>query len=108
MKTLFLSAPKDKDAASGLHRTFNIIFENHVGPEYAIYGNLVGQIITGMKVVLFERIDKRQAEGFVAAVNQTGHKTGGGISRYDVFIRDLHEVQYTDPPHVNRCGVAVL
>jgi hypothetical protein len=108
MKTLLLSAPKDKNTASSLHRTFSTILANHVGPEYAIYGNLVGQIIAGMKVVVFERIDGRQAEGVVAGLNPTGHKTGSGVSRYDVLIRDLHEVQYTHPPQVNRCGVGFM
>jgi hypothetical protein len=107
MKTLLLSAPKDKNAASGLHRTFNSILASNIGPEYAIYANLVGQISTGMKVVVFERIDRRQAEGVVTGVNPTGHKTGAGVSRYDVLIRDLHEVQYTHPAPVNRCGVAI-
>lgn len=105
MKTLLLSAPKDKNAATGLHRTFNSILANQIGPEYAIYGNLVGQINAGMKAVVFERVDRRQAEGVVAGLTPTGHKTGGGILRYNVLLRDLNEVSYTNPPQVNRCGV---
>jgi hypothetical protein len=108
VKVLFLSAPKDKNTATTLHRTFSSILINHVGPEYAIYGNLVGQIIPGMKVVLFERIGRRQAEGVVASLNPSGNKTAQGISRYNVVIRNLHEVHYTNPPHVNRCGVAIV
>ena len=105
MKTLLLSAPKDKDATSALHKTFNRILERQIGPEYAIYANLAGQIVPGMKVIVFERIDRRQAEDVVASFNPTGHKTGAGVTRYDVSIRDLHEVPYSHPPSVNRCGV---
>jgi hypothetical protein len=107
MRTLLLSAPKDKDEASLLHRTFDSILKSGVGPDYAVYGNLIGQTIPGMKVILFERVDCRQAEGFVDAVTPTGHKTGGGVSRYNVVIRDLHPVPYTHPPSVNRCGVGL-
>jgi hypothetical protein len=49
MKTLLLSAPKDKNAASGLHRTFSTILASNIGPEYAIYANLVGQISLSTK-----------------------------------------------------------
>ncbi len=106
MRTLLLSAPKDKDAASGLHRPFNNILTSRVGPEYAIYRNLVGHIITGMKVVVFDRGGHgRQAEGVLAGLTLTGRKTGTGVLRYNVLIRDLNEVAYTRPPQVNRCGV---
>ena len=107
MNTLLLSAPKDKDTATGLHRTFDSILASNVGPEYAIYANLLAQITTGMRVIIFERTSGRQAEGIVAGVNPTGHKTGAGVPRYDVLIRDLHEVKYTCPDPVNRCGVAL-
>jgi hypothetical protein len=107
MKTLLLSAPKNKDTATSLHRTFDTILVHKLGPEYAIYANLLVQITAGMKVIIFERISGRQAEGIVAGVNPTGHKTSAGVSRYDVVIRDLHEVKYTCPDRVNRCGVAL-
>jgi len=105
MKTLLLHAPKDKDAASGLHKAFDSILTNHKGPDYAIYGNLTGQISTGMKVVVFDRAGHRQAEGIVAGLNPTGHKTATGVLRYDVLIRGLSEVPYTNPQRVNRCGI---
>jgi hypothetical protein len=105
MRTLLLSAPQDKNTASVLHRDFGTILNTRVGPEYAIYGNLVGQIVPGMKVVVFDRATRRQAEGIVADLQPTGNSTGGGVLRYNVLIRDLSLVDYTEPPHVNRCGV---
>ena len=108
MKTLLLSAPRDKDAATVLHRTFNDILASQIGPDYAISANLVAQISPGMKVIVFERVGRRQAEGTLTDVNATGNKTGRGIKRYDVRIRDLHEVHYTSPAGVNRCGVNVV
>jgi len=108
METLLLSAPKDKDAASGLHKTFETIVANQVGPEYAIFGNVVGRIVVGMKVVVFDRARKKQAEGVVTGLTPTGRKTGHGVSRYNVLIRDLKEVRYKFPPRVNRCGVEVV
>jgi hypothetical protein len=108
MGTLLLSAPRDKDTATGLHRSFSTILNNKVGPEYAIYKNLWSQIAPGMKVVIFERLDQRQAEGTVAAISSTGKVTGNGVMRYDISIPDLHSVPYTRPPRVNHCGVAIV
>ena len=108
MKTLLLSAPRDKDTATGLHKSFSTILNDKIGPDYAIHRNLRSQITLGMKVVVFERIDRRQAQGTVAGVAPTGNVTRNGIQRYDVKIPDLHSVQYTHPPHVNHCGVAIV
>jgi hypothetical protein len=108
MKTLLLSAPRDKNTATGLHRNFSTILNNRVGPDYAINGNLLSQITPGMKVVVFERIDQRQAEGRVAAIMPTCNKTKNGLLRYDIKIPDLHPVDYTTPPHVNHCGVGIV
>ena|SRR5579872_2176502 len=108
MKTLLLSAPRDKDSASNLHRTFESILASHIGPDYAIYRNLVSEIATGMKVVVFDRTARRQAEGAVESLNATVNKTAGGVLRYNVHIRNLQVVQYTNPPNVNRCGVNIV
>ena len=91
-----------------MHKSFSTILNDKIGPDYAIYGNLASQITPGMKVVVFERIDRRQAEGTVAKVAYTGNKTGSGVRRYDIEIPDLHVVGYTTPQSVNRCGVAIV
>jgi hypothetical protein len=108
MPTLYLSAPKDKDTASALHRDFNTIRASSVGPEYAIARKWLMQIMPGMKVVVFNRADRKQAEGNVAAVSPTGQQTAQGLLRYNVIIRDLADVSYNHPPQVDRFGVSVI
>ena len=41
------------------------------------------------------------------AANLTGQKTPQGILRYDVIIPDLRETAFSNPPAVDRFGVAV-
>jgi hypothetical protein len=107
MPTLYLSAPKDKDTASALHRDFNTIRASKVGPEYAIARKWLQQIVPGMRVVVFNRADRMQAEGSVGAVNPTGQRTAQGLLRYNVIIRDWADVSYNYPPQVDRFGVSV-
>jgi len=107
MPTLYLSAPRNKDAATALHKNFSTILASGKGPEYAIARRWVTQLKNGMKVVIFNRADQRQAEGLLIAVNLTGQKTPQGILRYDVIIRGLREAPFSNPPAVDRFGVAV-
>jgi hypothetical protein len=106
MPTLFLSAPEGKTQVGTHRRDFYTILANGVGPDYAIYTNLIGQIHSGMAAVVFDRDRSLQAEGVVASYTATT-KTGNRVQRYDVHIRKLAHVPYTNPPQVNRCGVAV-
>jgi len=107
MPTLFLSAPKVKTVqGSGFYRTFDTIVQNGVGPDYGIATSLIGRVYPGMHVVVFDRDQKRCAEGVVVAYTPTC-KAGNGVQRYNVQIRDLGEVRYTKPPKVNHFGVAV-
>jgi hypothetical protein len=106
MPTLFLSAPKSKTQPSTHHRDFYTILAGGVGPDYGIYANLIGRVYTGMKVVVFDRDRRLQADGLVVNCAATS-KAGNGVQRYDVRIRDLTEVPYTTPPRVNYFGVAI-
>jgi hypothetical protein len=106
MPTLFLSAPKGKTQAGTHRRDFYTILANDIGPDYAIYTNLIGQVFSGMKAVVFDRDRELQAEGVVASYAATT-TTGNHVQRYDVHIHNLTQVPYTNPPRVNRCGVAV-
>jgi hypothetical protein len=109
MPTLFLSAPKIKTQhGSAFYRTFDTILLNGVGPDYGIYSNLIGQVHSGMRVVVFDRDVRRSAEGVVVNYVPTT-KAGNGVQRYNVNIRDLREVSYTNtnPPRVNYFGVAI-
>ncbi len=106
MPTLYLSAPYDKSQqGSSFYKDFYTILQSGIGPDYAIYSSLVGQINAGMKVVLFDRGRHLQAEGSVISLNP---KPSNRIQRYDVYIRNLSTVQYTNPPGMNRCGVGVF
>jgi len=107
MPTLFLSAPKIKTQhGSGFYRTFDTILLNGVGPDYGIYSNLIGQVHSGMRVVVFDRDVQPCAEGVVVNYVKT-KKAGNGVQRYNVNIRNLKEVPYVYPPRVNYFGVAI-
>jgi hypothetical protein len=106
MATLYLSAPEEKSqGGSGFYRDFYTILQSGVGPDYAIYASLIGQVRAGISVVVFDRNRRLRAEGVVFAVTP---KPSNRVQRYDVEIRGLATVSYTNPPSVNRCGVAVL
>jgi|SRR5579871_2026636 len=106
MPTLFLLAPHSKTQPGTHHKDFYTIVANGVGPDYGISSNLIQQVTTGMRVVLFDRDRRLQAEGTVAAYVPTA-KAGNGVQRYDVSIRGLILLPYTNPPRVNRFGVAI-
>jgi len=107
MPMLYLHAPFDKtqQGSGAFYKDFFTILKNCVGPDYAIYGTLIGQVRPGIKAVLFDRARQLRAEGVVSAVTP---KPSTRIQRYDVHIPNLTKVPYTDPPPVNRCGVAVV
>jgi hypothetical protein len=106
MTTLYLSAPYDKSQqANPFYKDFYTILSNFIGPDYAIYSTLIGQISPGIKVVVFDRARQLQAEGFVSHLVP---KPSNRVPRYDVHIRNLAAVHYTNPPHVNRCGVELV
>jgi len=106
MPTLYLSAPKVMtQQGSGFYRDFYTILQNHIGPDYAIYDSLIGQVRPGIKAVVFDRDRQLRAEG---VVNTVAPKPSNRVQRYDVHISNLTQVPYTNPPRVNRCGVAVV
>ena len=108
MPTLFLSAPKVKTLhESGFYKTFDTILQNGLGPDYGISANLINRVYVGMPVVVFDKYQKRRAEGVVASYSPT-IKAGNGVQRYDVKIHNLKEVwPYSNPPKVNYFGVTI-
>jgi hypothetical protein len=105
--TLFLSAPKIRTKqGAGFYRTFDTILLSGVGPDYGIYANLIGQVRSGMRVVVFDRDVQRCAEGVVVNYIPT-KKAGNGVQRYNINIHKLREIPYTSPPKVNYFGVAI-
>ena len=107
MAILYLHAPWDRtqQGSSAFYKDFYTILKNRVGPDYAIYSTLIGQVYSGIKAVVFDRVRQLRAEGVVSAITPTPSKR---VQRYDVHIPDLTRVPYTDPPPVNRCGIAIV
>jgi len=104
--TLYLSAPNNKSQqGSAFYKDFYTILSTGIGPDCAIYSSLIGQINPGIKVVVFDRDRQLQAEGLVSHLVP---KPCNVVPRYDVYIRNLATVHYTNPPRVNRCDVQVL
>ncbi len=91
MPTLFLSAPKVmNEVGSGYYRDFYTILNGKIGPDYAIYASIRAKSSTGTPVSALTMQPSRR------------------VQRYHVHIPDLTQVPYTNPPPVNRCGVALL
>ena len=106
MRTLFLLAPHSRTQPGTHRRDFYTILANGVGPDFGISTNLISQVNAGMRVVIFDRDRQLQAEGTVTGYNAT-FKAGNGTQRYNVDLRGLAPQQYTNPPKVNRFGVAI-
>jgi hypothetical protein len=107
MPVLYLSAPNARTQMGAFYKSFNTILANGVGPDYGINANLIGLIHAGDMVVVFDRDQQLRAEGVVATYSPKG-KAGNNVQRYDVHIHSLTVVPYTNPPRVNRFGVAVI
>ena len=106
MPTLYLSAPKMRRESGGsYYRDFFTILQSRIGPDYAIYAKIVSQIVPGIRVVVFDRDRGLQAEGTVSSLEP---RPSARIQRYHVHIPNLTQVRYTNPPPVNRCGVAIV
>jgi hypothetical protein len=106
MPSLYLSAPRVMvQHGNGFYRDFFTILQSGIGPDYAIYQSLKEQISCGMPVVVFDRDRSLRAEGIVSAIVP---KRSNRIQRYDVQIQNLRPVSYSNPPKVNRCGVAIV
>ena len=105
MSTLYLSAPFDKSQfSSAFYKDYFTILQSGIGPDHAIYSTLIGSIVPGMRVVVFDRVRHQQAEG---TVNHLVPKPSNRVPRYDVYIDNLAVVAYNGPHPVNRCGVEV-
>ena len=106
MATLFLLAPRSKTQPGTHRKDFYTILANGVGPDYGISNNLIQQITVGMDVVVFDRDRRVQAMGVISDYVPTT-KAANGVQRYDILIGGLVIQPYTNPPRVNRFGVAI-
>ncbi len=105
MVALVINAPKEK-TQSEAKRSFRDTFEKGVGEGYAIAMNLFEQCHPSCTVVLLSKDEQKRAEGKLVALVPT-EKTGSGMQRYDVYIKELRMVPYKSEA-LNRNGVAVI
>ena len=105
MATLVIHAPSEK-VQSEQKRSFESTVRLGVGDGYAIARDLRARITLGCRVVVLDKGGERRAEGTLVRLVATS-KTGNGIQRYDVHMKDLKEVPYK-PENLNRNGVAVI
>jgi hypothetical protein len=105
MSALVIHAPKRKVEAEG-KRSFEETLRTGVGDGYAIARSLVKQVNPGSKVILLDKWRDLRAEGVLLQLVPT-EKTGNGIQRYDVHVKDWRSVPYKTES-VNRNGVAVI
>jgi hypothetical protein len=107
VSTLFLSAPGSSQV-QGTVLTYDVrtIFARGIAPDYAIAANLMEQVTTGMKVIVFDRDSNAQMEGIVQEYEPT-LKAENGIQRYNIKVGERRMVPYSNPPKVNHCGVAI-
>jgi hypothetical protein len=104
MPILYRSAPKGKTQQGTDRKDFYTILQNRIGPDYAIYASIAAQVHPGIHAVVFDRDRRLQAEGMISAIVQPSNR----VQRYHVHIPNLTQVPYTNPPRVNRCGVAFI
>ncbi len=104
MATLVLNAPTWREQDEGA-KSFEGILATGVGSGYAIASTLAGKLKPGSPVVLLNKDRRLRAEGTLVRLEPKG-RTGSGMQRYDVWIRDLQQTDYR-PEALNRCGVAV-
>src|SRR5689334_1345206 len=85
MPTLYLHAPWDRtqQGTRAFYKDCYTILKGHIGPDYAIYGSLIGQVRPGTMAVVFDRIRHVRAEGIVSALTPKPSKR---VQRYDVHI----------------------
>jgi hypothetical protein len=107
MAILYLHAPYSKNNPATHHRDFYSIRASGVGPNYGIYSTIVGSISIGMPVVVFDSDRQLQAQGRLVKHYPTT-KAGNGVQRYNLeMTKPLASQNYTPPPRLNYCGIAV-
>jgi hypothetical protein len=105
MLTLVINAPKTKVQEEN-KQSFEKTFRSGIGDEYAIWSHWVPLLVTGSRVVLLSKDEELRAEGELLELIPKS-KTGSGIQRYDVHIKNLKMVPYK-PERLNRNGVAII
>lgn len=105
MSTLVINAPMAK-VEQERKQSFETTFASGLGDGYAIANGLFVRLSAGCGVVLLDKDQGKRAEGTLIELVPT-EKTGNGIQRYDVHIKNLKMVPYR-PENLNRNGVTVI
>lgn len=106
MKTLVIHTPKPTD--QGGNRSFEDTIETCTGEEFAIYRSIYGQIQSGMRLIVLDKIQRKQVEAILTRIEFQPEATNR-IPRYNVLFRDPVTVAYDgDEFKLNRCGIAIL
>lgn len=110
MKNLVIHHPVDKVICQG-KKSFANCMKTMVGEGFAISKANVAALKAGDNVIVLcsSKGYERRAEGQLEKLVHSG-KTGSGLKRYDVFIKDLIEVPYhrSDFGKLNHNGVAIF
>ncbi len=108
MPRLVINIPRSKEGAAGF-ASFDVLVRQGSGiaPGYAIGKARLAHAKASTEIVVLSKDQKRSALGTVLRINDTGKKTGSGISRYDIHVTTLRECAY-EPFPVNRHGVGYL
>jgi len=105
MATLVINAPKAKIKQTSA-QSFETTLITGVGDGYAIWKRLAAQLDAGSGVVLLDKDQGKRAEGTLVQLVPI-EKTGSGIQRYEVHMKNLRMVPYKSE-RLNRNGVAVI
>jgi hypothetical protein len=106
MATLVINAPKAEIRQTNA-QSFETTFTSGVGDGYAIAKGLFAQLSAGCGVVLLDKDQRKRAEGTLVRLVRIDEKTGNGIQRYEVHMKNLRMVPYKSE-RLNRNGVAVI
>jgi len=110
MVTLVIHAPDYRVKKSEKRESYETIFKNGKGKNYAIYNDDAKNIKSSPNVVvvlLRKDRNKKRAEGCLIKIIETDQMTRQGIRRYDVYFKNQLEVEYKSE-NLNHCGVAII
>lgn len=105
MYALVLNAPKLQENQKD-KKSFQDTMATGIGNGYALNKNILSKIQIGCKVILLSKDQKLRAEGILEELIPTV-KTSNHIQRFDVKIKNLHEIKYKDEK-LNRNGVNIV
>ncbi|TXI93214.1 MAG: hypothetical protein E6Q33_04300 [Neisseriales bacterium] len=92
-------------------KSFENVTKTGVGEGYAINSKILPLLVIGMTIIVLDKSTKQKAVGVLKSLIETDQKTNNGISRYNIEINCLKEVEYTvddEKIRLNRNGITVI